>query len=81
MLHIWEYTDATGAPRQGVMRGFTDRGGSDVTYKFHRLDNAGKPLRYDNGGRAVDLVNGPALKAARRVGGMSVEEYGYRPGD
>ena len=81
MLHIWEYRDATGVTRRGVMRGFTDLGGADVTYRFHRLDDSGVPIRHDSGGRTVDLVSGPALKAAGRVGGMSLEDYGYRPGD
>ena len=81
MMHVWEYQDATGVTRRGVMRGFTDYGGTDVTYRFHRLDNSGAPIRHDNGGRTVDLVSGPALKAAKRVGGMSPADYGYRPGD
>jgi len=81
MLHVWEYHDTTGVVRQGVMRGATDRGGTDVTYRFHRLDSDGKPIRFENGGRCVDLINGPALKSARRIGGMSLEEYGYQPGD
>lgn len=81
MLHVWEYKDCTGVVRRGVMRGFTDRGGTDVTYRFHRLDDSGVPIRHDNGGRTVDRVNGPALKSARRVAGMTLEEYGYQPGD
>jgi hypothetical protein len=81
MLHIWEYPDATGVTRRGVMRGCVDRGGTDVTYRFHRLDESGAPIRYDNGGRCVDLVSGPRTKGARRIGGMTVEAYGYQPGD
>ena len=81
MLHIWEYQDATGVTRQGVMRGYSDFGGTDVTYKFHRLNNEGKPIRYDNGGRDVDLVSGYKLKQAKRIGGMTLAEYGYRKGD
>ena len=81
MLHVWEYQDAVGVTRRGVMRGFSDRGGSDVRYRFHRLDESGVPIRHDNGGRTVDIVSGSKLKAARRVGGMSPDEYGYRPGD
>ena len=81
MLHVWEYKDATGTTRNGVMRGYADRGGTDVSYRFHRLDESGAPIRFDGGGRHVDVVSGPALKAARRIGGMSAEAYGYRPGD
>lgn len=75
MLHIWQYQDATGVNRKGVMRGYVDRGGTDVTYRFHRLSDDGKPIRYDNGGTLMDLVSGPALKAASRIGSMSVAEY------
>jgi hypothetical protein len=81
VLHVWEYRDCTGIVRRGVMRGATERGGTDVTYRFHRLDGSGVPIRYENGGRCVDMVSGPALKAARRIGGMTLEEYGYRQGD
>lgn len=81
MMHIWEYRDDTGVTRRGVMRGYTDRGGTDITYRFHRLDGAGVPIRHPNGGRTVDLISGPALKTARRVGGMSPDDYGYQPGD
>jgi hypothetical protein len=81
MLHVWEYQDATGVTRRGVMRGFTDRGGTDVTCRFHRLDDSGVLIRHPNGGRTVDLVSGPALKTAKRVGGMTPEAYGYQPGD
>jgi hypothetical protein len=81
MLHVWEYQDAAGVTRRGVMRGFTDRGGTDVTYRFHRLDDSGVPIRRPNGGRTVDFVGGPALKMAKRVGGMTPEAYGYQPGD
>jgi hypothetical protein len=81
MLHVWEYRDATGVARRGIMRGFTDRGGTDVAYRFHRLDDSGVPIRHPNGGLTVDLVSGPVLKTAKRVGGMTLAEYGYQPGD
>lgn len=76
MMHVWEYTCAQGVRRKGVMRGFSDRGGNDVSYRFHRLDDAGRPIRYDNGGILLDVVSGPRLKAARRIGGMSPDQYG-----
>ncbi len=81
MFQVWQYVDATGVTRQGVMRGYVDRGGTDVTYRFHRLDDSGVPIRYENGGRRVDLLNGPALKTAKRIGAMTPEAYGYQPGD
>lgn len=81
MMHIWEYRDAAGVMRHGVARGYVDRGGTDVSHRFHRLDDAGKPIRYENGGRCIDIVSGPAMKTARHVGTMTMEAYGYRPGD
>ena len=77
MLQIWEYNDAAGVRRKGVMRGFTDRGGTDVTYRFNRLDENGNPIVYANGGHEVDLVSGHALKSAKRVGAMPVPS-GYK---
>lgn len=75
MMHIWEYQDATGVTRKGVVIGHSDFGGTDVSMKFHRLDDAGKPIRYPNGGRAVDVVNGPALKCAKHIGTMTPADY------
>lgn len=75
MLHIWQYRDATGITRKGVMCGYSDRGGSDISYRFHRLSDDGTPIRYLNGGIQCDIVSGPALKAAQRIGGMSPAEY------
>lgn len=67
MLQIWEYPDATDVTRRGIMLGFSDCGGTDVTYKFHRLDDCGEPITYDNGGRCVDMVSGSRLKLARNI--------------
>jgi hypothetical protein len=68
MLNVWEYETATSEIVQGAMLGFSDHGGTDVTYRFHRLDGAGRPIRYDNGGILMDCVSGSRLKAARRIG-------------
>lgn len=75
MLHIWEYQDATGKTRRGVMRGFSEFGGTDVTYRFHRLDDDWRPIRHANGGACMDLVSGFRLKAAKKIGTMTLTEY------
>ena len=74
MLHVWEYESATGVLSRGVMLGFSDFGGTDVTYKFHRLGDDGHPVVYDNGGRLVDMVSGARLKAAKRLGAVKSGE-------
>lgn len=74
MLQVWEYQEY-GVTYRGVMRGYSDHGGTDVTYRFHRLDNSGKPIRYDNGGIMLDVLNGSALKSAKRIGAMPQAEY------
>jgi hypothetical protein len=75
MMHIWEYQCAASVVRRGVMLGFSDRGGTDVTYKFHRLDNAGRPIRYPNGGIMADMVSGPRLKLAKHMDTMTLADY------
>jgi hypothetical protein len=60
--NYWRYTDAAGVDRTGAMEGFSDFGGTDVTYRF----------RQDNG--ALDLVSGSRLKAARRLGNFGSAE-------
>lgn len=70
MLQIWSYIDATGATRLGAMRGYSDFGGSDITYRFHRLGGDGLPITHDNGGICLDLVSGFRLKAAKRIGAV-----------
>ena len=67
-LNVWEYEDCTGVPRNGAMLGSSEFGGTDVTYRYHRLNESGTPIVFDNGGIALDLVSGPRLKAARRIG-------------
>lgn len=75
-LHpVWEYQDATGTTRKGVSYGFSDHGGTDVTYRFHRLSDDGKPIRFENGGKLIDCVSGARLKSARRVGSISPADY------
>ena len=70
--NVWEYQDAIGVTRRGAMLGFSDHGGTDVTYRFHRLDESGEPIRYDNGGFMMDSVSGYKLKAAKRIGNATV---------
>jgi len=67
-LNVWQYEDGTGVQRNGAMLGFSDFGGSDITYRYHRLDESGNPIIYANGGIALDLVSGYRLKAAKRIG-------------
>ena len=71
MRQVWEYTTATGATARGIFLRYSDRGGTDVTYWFHRLaDDGVTPITYDNGGTLIDGVSGARLKAARRVGAL-----------
>lgn len=65
-MTIWTY-EADGAQQRGLFLDFYDRGGTDVSYKFHRLNAAGQPIVYDNGGRLVDMISGERLKAASPV--------------
>lgn len=74
MQAIWEYPDATDTMRRGVMLGFSDHGGTDVTYRFHRLDADGKPIEFDNGGRCVDCVSGSRLKRAHNITAQVIRE-------
>ena len=72
-INVWQYEDATGVTRKGAMIKFSDFGGTDVTYWFHRLDEEGKPIVHDNGGITLDLVSGARLKAATRIGNVKIE--------
>jgi len=71
-INVWQYKDATSVIRKGAMLKFSDRGGTDVTYWFHRLGEDGKPIVHDNGGITLDLVSGPRLKAATRIGNVQI---------
>lgn len=71
--NVWTYADATGVQREGAMVHVTDRGGTDITYWFHRMGEDGKPIAFPNGGIQLDLVSGSALKAARRIGNRQAE--------
>lgn len=71
MLQIWTYQDAMGVQRFGAMIGFSDFGGTDVPYRFHRLGNDGRVIEFPNGGRMLDVVSGARLQAARRVGAIA----------
>lgn len=75
MLNVWEYQDAIGIPRRGVFLDYKEYSGTDVSYRFHRLDDQGKPIVYLNGGRQCDIVSGAKLKAAQRVAGMTLAAY------
>lgn len=72
VLNVWEYETATGETVQGAMQGYSDRGGTDVSYRFHRLGADGRPITYANGGKLLDVVSGERLKAARRIGNREV---------
>ena len=52
----WEYEDATGVKRIGVLDKFSDKGGTDITYFFKRVKD----------GR-LDVVSGSRLKKAKIV--------------
>jgi hypothetical protein len=65
---VWAYQASDGVTYHGIMTGFTDRGGTDVTYRFHRLGPDGLPIVFDNGGIRLDLISGYALKQAKRIG-------------
>jgi len=73
MWQVWEYDDATGTMRRGVSAGQSDYGGTDVTYRFHRLDDDGRRIEYANGGFMLDFINGPKARWAkvRRIGAMT----------
>ena len=74
MLQVWTYQDAMGIQRFGAMQGFSDLGGTDITYRFHRLGADGRIIEYENGGHCLDCVAGARLKEANRVGAMHVSE-------
>lgn len=67
LLNVWEY-EIYGVTYRGAMLGFSDRGGTDVSYRFHRLGDDGRPIIFDNGGIRLDILSGAPLKAARRIG-------------
>lgn len=71
-LNVWEYEAEGGVTVRGTMLGFSDHGGTDVSYRFHRLDDTGKPITFDNGGIRLDIVSGARLKAARRIGNQTL---------
>ena len=68
MRQVWRYMASRGTVEYGLFMGFSDFGGTDVIYRFHRLGNDGLPIRYPGGGIALDCVRGSNLKAAQRVG-------------
>jgi len=70
MNQVWRYDTSTGE-HHGIFLRFSDFGGNDVTYTFHRLGSDGMPIVHDNGGRTVDCVGGSMLKKARRVGAVN----------
>ncbi len=72
-INVWEYEVAGGCTVQGAMQGFSDFGGTDVSYRFHRLGDDGRPITYDNGGKLLDVVSGYRLKAARRIGNRDID--------
>lgn len=67
MRQVWKYRDAMDVEREGIFLRFTDRGGTDVSYYFHRLGADGQPTTYPGGGYDLDIVSGARLKLATRV--------------
>jgi hypothetical protein len=53
---LWEYEDARGIVTRGHMEGFTDRGGTDVSYRFRSCEDG-----------TLSVVSGERLKRARRI--------------
>jgi hypothetical protein len=74
ILNVWQYEDCTGRICKGAMLGFSDFGGTDITYRFHRLNENGFPIVHDNGSMTLDLVSGSRLKAATRIGNVKIED-------
>ena len=71
MRQVWEYEIAGGVKARGIFMRFSDRGGTDVTYWFHRLGEDGvTPIVGSNGGSTIDSVSGARLKEARCVGAL-----------
>ena len=66
MKQVWQYSDATGVERLGAMRGFSDFGGSDITYRFDRIEDGKLSGR-------LDCVSGARLQAARNVTAANLE--------
>ena len=67
MRQVWKYETSNGW-QYGLFQGYSDHGGTDITYRFHRLGADGLPICFDNGGIRLDCVSGSRLKAAERVG-------------
>lgn len=74
MYQVWKYVDAIGVERIGVAYGFSDFGGTDVSQRFWRIGEDGLPIQYENGGRNIDIVSGPKLKLANRIGAVKPGE-------
>jgi hypothetical protein len=72
-INVWQYKDATGVERKGAMLRYSDFGGTDVTYWFHRLNENGVPIVHENGGITMDGVSGARLKEAKRIGNVKIE--------
>jgi len=73
MRQVWKYETSQGW-FYGLFKNFSDRGGTDVTYFFHRLGPDGLPIVFENGGIRLDCVSGSRLKAAERVGAVKEGE-------
>ena len=71
MRQVWAYTSSAGTAEYGLFMGFSDFGGTDVTYRFHRLGPDGLPITFSNGGIRMDSVSGSSLKKANRVGAVN----------
>jgi hypothetical protein len=74
MLQVWAYPASNGCVYHGIFTGFSDFGGTDVSYRFHRLGDNGLPITFDNGGIRLDIVSGSSLKRANRIGAVKQGE-------
>jgi len=54
MQQVWEFRDTAGVIRLGYFQGFTDRGGTDVSYFFKDVET-----------KALYVVSGTRLKEAK----------------
>lgn len=78
MRQVWEYMASNNTTQRGLFVKFSDLGGTDITYYFHRLGDDGLVIKYQRDGRHLDCVNGARLKLAHRVGAVANEDTPYK---
>jgi hypothetical protein len=77
MNQVWIYPASNGCVYHGIFLGFSDFGGTDISYRFHRLDDQGLPIAFTSAdgkhqGIRLDIVSGSSLKRAQRVGAVEI---------